>query len=273
MPFPRTQIPPPCRRLPLAWRGFLALGLVLGSPPLTAADVPAASLTVVLRNSRDVMRVGVVDRWDRDGHPRVPLERQAKIGTPHFTATATRTGSDRWVFSDLPPATYDLVILLRDRVRIEGFHYPPVLEFDEFLEHDDNVPADVRETIESEIAESRHYENKVAPLYMSGDQKMVRVLVQLLRDKPTSYDRKHGEQVATLRHEVWQFTNNYGGWMKEKRTRVLDRVLMGKAKLRQWTWVWVPRLGGINVEGAEAVVRYTIPQQWNRSRHRGLLPE
>ncbi|MGM0489240.1 MAG: hypothetical protein ACQESR_21075 [Planctomycetota bacterium] len=267
MPFQRKRLSRPCGRTPLFWHWLLALWL--GTHLLAAPDVRAGALTVVLKNSKDVARVGVVNRWDRDGNPRAPVDPKAKISAPRFTATATRAGPGRWVFSDLPPATYDLIILLRDRVRIEGFHYPPVLEFDEFLEHEGNVPPDVRETIESDIAQSRHYENKVTPLYMSGNEKRVRVLVQLLRDKPTSYDGQYGEQVATLRHEVWQFTNNYGGWAKEKRTRVLDRVLMGKAQLRQWTWVWTPRLGGVDVGEDKAVVKYTIPEQWNPSRGRG----
>ena len=148
------------------------------------------------------------------------------------------------------------MILLKGRVRIEGFHYPPVLEFDEFLTYKDGLKDEARQAISSDIAQSRHYENKVAPLYMSGDEKSVRVLVQLLRDEATSYDGDYGEPVATVRHEVWQYSHNYGAWTKEKRTRVLDRILTAKRELHQWTWVWVPQLGGITVGPDDVIVRY-----------------
>ena len=38
----------------------------------------------------------------------------------------------------------------------------------------------------------KHYENKVVPLYLSGDEKQVRILMQLVRDLPTSYDAEYG---------------------------------------------------------------------------------
>ena len=46
-----------------------------------------------------------------------------------------------------------------------------------------------------------------------------------------------------MRHEVWQYTNQYGGWVKDRRTEVLDRILMAKSEFQRWTWVWEPRLG------------------------------
>lgn len=272
MRFYRQMTSQRCGPSGLARPGMFWLGLVcaLGFPVVPATQ--AGELTVVLENGQNVVRVGAFNRWDRDGNRRVPVDPKAKIDAPRCAATATQVRPGRWIFSKLPPDTYDLVILRRDRVRIEGFHYPPVLEFDEFLKHDGQVTAEIKERIEADIAQSRHYENKVTPLYMSGSDEFVRVFVQLLRDKPTSYDAQYGEPVATLRHEVWQFTNNYGGWVKEKRTRVFDRVLTGKAELRQWTWVWVPKLGGIEVEQDDTVLRYSIPKQWNPERGRGLLP-
>jgi hypothetical protein len=71
---------------------------------------------------------------------------------------------------------------------------------------------------------------------------------------------------------VWQYTNQYGAWTKEKRTRVFDRVLMGKKALRQWTWCWVPQLGGIDVADEKVVVRFEIPKRLDPSKARGLFP-
>ncbi len=241
-------------------RPFLSLLVVVAT--LCAglhAAAAAAELAVVLENARGVTQVGALERWDADGNPRVPVDSKARIDAPALTFSARRTNADRWAFTDLPPGTYDLVILTEDRVRIEGFHYPAVLEFDEPFPHRAGLDDAVRQAIESDIAQSRHYENKVTPLYMSGDAKAVRVLVQLLRDEPTSYDAEYGEPVATLRHEVWQYTYNYGAWTKERRTRVLDRILSAKRVLRQWTWLWQPELGGVRVGERDVVIRYRLP--------------
>lgn len=248
---------------------LLVSGLPWGSRPRC---VSAGELTVVLENASGVTKVGAVDRWDRDGNPRVPVDPKARIDAPPLTASARQVRRGRWVFSQLPPGTYDLVIMTSDQVRIEGFHYPAVLEFDEFQRHEEGLDDEIRQVIVSDIAQSRHYENKVTALFMSGDAKVVRVLMQLLRDEPTSYDSEYGEPVATLRHEVWQYTNSYGAWTKEKRTRVLDRVLMGKRLLQQWTWVWLPQLGGIAVEEQDVIIRYRIPDSWRTSGTPGLFP-
>jgi hypothetical protein len=157
-------------------------------------------------------------------------------------------------------------------MRIEGFHYPPVREFDPVLIHQPGVPAAARDWIAGHIDKSRHYENKVTPLYFVGDHKQVRVLVQLLRDKPTSYDGQFGQPVATLRHEVWQYTNQYGGWAKHRRTKVLDRILMPKDQLREWTWMWVPQLGGIKVGERPVKVSFRFPDLSNSGALPGLLP-
>ena len=37
--------------------------------------------------------------------------------------------------------------------------------------------------------------------------------------------------MATVRHEVWQYTYRYGGWVKDGRTKVLDRVLMAQQRV------------------------------------------
>jgi len=128
------------------------------------------------------------------------------------------------------------------------------------------------EFITKDISKSRLYENKVTPLYFAGDDKTARVFVQLLRDQPTSFDAEFGEPVATLRHEVWQYTNRFGAWSKEKRTRVFDRVLTGKQELRQWSWVWEPALSQIEVAADPVTLRYALPKPFVAGEQRGLLP-
>jgi hypothetical protein len=104
---------------------------------------------------------------------------------------------------------------------------------------------------------------------MGRDKKAVRVLVQLIRDKATSYKAGFG----TMRHEIWQYDWNYGGWQKNKRTKVLDRIIMEVASLRKWTWVWEPKIGGIQVQNAPLTIKYEIPAALDStSKLRGLLP-
>ena len=235
-------------------------------------SIHAGDLTVRLPYSENVMFVGAVNRWDDNGDARRPVDPKAKIAAPAVAASAQRVHENEWVFKDLAPGRYDLVILAEPRIRIEGFHYPPVLEFDPLMFHTAAAPEPSREQVAEDIAKSRHYENKVTPLYFAGDDKQIRVLVQLLRDKPTSYDGQFGEQVATFRHEVWQYTNRYGGWVKEKRTKVLDRILLPKRQLRRWTWIWQPELGGIEVAKEAAVVEFELPSEYTPKLVRGLLP-
>ena len=178
--------------------------------------------------------MGAVRRWDEDGKPLLPVDPKAKIDDPRVDSQAVRAGNGQWVFRSLAPGRYDLVVLTKDRMRVEGFRYPPINEFDPFLPAGAKGPdLETRDWIVNHIARSKHYENKVAPLFLAGDEKQVRILVQLVRDQPTSYDGDFGAPVATVRHEVWQYTNNYGGWVKDKRTEVLDRILMAKSEFQQ----------------------------------------
>ena len=212
-------------------------------------------------------------RWDEDGKARFPVDPKAKIAQPCVDAKAVSQGEGTWVFRNLPAGRYDLIVL-GDHLHVEGFRYPPIHEFDPFLAADAHGPEDeTRDWILKHIARSQHYENKVVPLFLAGDEKQVRILMQLVRDKPTSYDGDFGAPVATVRHEVWQYTNQYGGWVKERRTEVLDRILMAKSDFQHWTWVWEPRLGGIEVAAKPATLTYALPAKYDPQTAKGWFPE
>ena len=150
-----------------------------------------------------------------------------------------------------------------------GFEYAPVKEFDPFFKPTTKVEdEEARDWIVDDIKKSKHFENKVEPLYLGGDKKMVRILMMLIRDQPTSYTPGSG----TIRHEIWQYTWNYGGWQKEKRTKVLDRVLMQVSDLRQWTWLWDPKLGAIEVKDLPITIKYTMPGRDSAEKLKGLYP-
>jgi hypothetical protein len=231
----------------------------------------AAKLTVNLTNGDDVTLVGAIARFDQDGNLRKLPDDKAKIDAPAVDATAERVGGGQWVFKNLSAGKYDLVLMMKDRARIEGFQFAPVKEFDSFLSADAAPEDDARDFIAADIKKSPHYENKVAPLYVAGDKKTVRILVQLIRDKPTSYEAD-SPGAATMRHEIWQYTWNYGGWQKEKRTKVLDRVLLHRDELRKWTWLWDPKLGGIEMKAKPLEVKYEIPKPLKEANLKGLFP-
>jgi hypothetical protein len=246
----------------------LAVALSLGNFQDTTG-----SIHVTLRNSDRVVLVGAVRRWDPDGNHLKPVNPKARIDSPEVTAKARKTSNNVWVFDKLLPGRYDLVILGKEHLRIEGFHYPPVMEFDPFFPSRGMDPDDKdRDWVVKDIAKGRHYENKVAPLYLAGDQKQIRILVQLVRDQPTSYDAEVGYPVATVRHEVWQYTQRFGGWSKERSTKVLDRILLPRAEFGRWTWIWEPRLGGIEIESGKSIaIDYKIPGRITAEKHPGWL--
>lgn len=243
---------------------------LLGS---TAPNARAGDLMVELGNSKGVTFVGAQRRWESDGQPSTPVDPKAKIDTPAVFATAEPLSGNRWLFRALPPGRYDVAILANGQVRVEGFHYPPISELDPFLPPTAAPPDDeTREAVVSAITHSKHYENRVMPLYIVGDGRHVRVLVQLVRDQPTSYDAEYGTPAATIRHEVWQYTDHYGGWTRDRRTAVLDRILLPRSDLGRWTWVWEPKLGGIEVGETAVRVVYELPERFDRKSARGWFP-
>jgi hypothetical protein len=248
--------------------GVAALGFLL----CISSVARAGKLTVeVGGDGQEIAFVGAVQRWDQDGNHRRLPDPKAKIDVPAVDATAARSEGCQWVFKDLPKGTYDLVILGKNRLRVEGFTFAPVKEFDPFISADAKVDEEARGLILDDIKQSQHYENIVTPLYLAGDAKAVRVLMMLIRDKPTSYESESAG-AATMRHEVWQFSWHYGGWQKERRTKVLDRVLLDRNELRKWTWLWDPKLGGIEIGQQPVAIKYKLPSPGGEKTLKGLYP-
>jgi hypothetical protein len=237
------------------------------------APVPAiaADVTVDLSDVQGVTFVGAIERWDQDGNHRKLPDSKAAIDAPAIDATAVDQGHGRWVFKNLSKGTYDLVILADGHRRYEGFQFVPAREFDPFFKPDMGIDDETRETVIDNIKKSPQYENIVEPLYLVGDTKAVRVLMMLVRDKPTSY--QDIPNASTIRHEIWQYSWKYGGWQKEKRTKVMDRIVMDRNELRKWTWVWDPKLGGIEVGGKPIRIQYSLPKPSGEKKLKGLYPD
>lgn len=264
------MMPTQARRFVLSVRPAMLLVAVYLQIRLACAD----ELQVNLTNADSITFVGAVRRWDADGSPRHLVNPKARIELPEADAKAEPGSEGRWMFRKLPAGRYDLVLLAKDRIRIEGFHYPPIAEFDPVWPSSaPPPPKDVGDWIRKDVANAKHYENKVTPLFMAGDRKHVRLFMQLLRDEPTSFDAEFGAPAATLRHEIWQYSNRAGGWIKERKTKVLDRTLLAKAELRRWTWVWVPELGGIEVSTRPVKFSYEIPAAFKAGVSAGILAD
>jgi len=241
------------------------------------AGLAEAAKVVVDLGKAEVRAVGVIARWDQDGNFRRPVDPKAKIDAPQADYWAEQTSPGRWEFKDLPKGRYDLVILGKDRVRIEGFEFAPVLEFDPFIPGTATFPeedAEDRDWILDHIRKSKHYENKVVPLYIARspqDKKVARILVMLIRDLPTSYEADF-PGAATMRFEIWQYDWLYGGWAKNKRTKVLHRVILHRDELRKWTWLWDGRLGGIQVDKDPITISYDYNDALQSKKLQGLYP-
>jgi len=234
----------------------------------------AAKVRVEIKSGQNVTFVGAFLRWDQDGNLRKKVNPKAKIDAPEVDYTAQKESSTQWVFKDLPAGKYDLVILAHERIRIEGFEFAPVLEFDPFYPGTATVEEEARESIADHIKKSPQYENKVEPLYLGqgkGENQPVRILMMLIRDKVTSYESDF-PGAATMRFEIWQYTWQYGGWAKDRRTRVMHRVILHRDQLRKWTWLWDPKLGAVEVKKAPLSMEYEMSRTSAEKKLKGLYP-
>ena len=240
----------------------------------------AANLTVELDPPLDAVSFfGAARRWDSDGNPLVEIDTKAKITEPQVDKVAEKIANNRYVFKDLTPGVYDLVIIQANKkIRREGWRYAPVLDFDPILPPNSKVEkydedsgklvedAETIEAITKEIKGSRHYENRVEIIAMGGippkkgdrTTKTVRVLMRLIRDQETSLDMDS----ATYRIEIWQFDNKNGSFVKNKKTQVMHRILMPRDELNAWKWDWYPSLGNIDVT-KNKTIRITIRETDN----------
>lgn len=242
-------------------RLWLVIGTVLANL-FSLGSVTAGDLVVSVTPADRVARLGVARRFDDDGALVRPVDPRARFDAPYLDFV---TESSPARFENLPAGTWDVILFLDDGTRLEGYHWPM---FNEFEDPDDpafqHPPSDeVAEIIREQIAQNRYYENKVTPLALAGDDEHVRVLMQLLRDDKTSFDAQFGSPVATLRYEVWQFTNNFGGWTRDKGARVLHRILEARDRMHTRTWLWEEKLGGIRIadDGESVRLEYELDEK------------
>ncbi len=310
---------------PFSVASFCIAWMVVFVVNTPSCELHAADLTLEISGAdrERIEQVGLIHRWDADGNAVKPLDTKQKIESPAFDYIAKRSGTgktDRWIFQDLEPGRYDVVLLGANYLRIDGYGYPPVLEFDPFMGAVSATRPALRAWVANDVVRSRHYENIVQPLTVGDDvsgaedepvlvlenakvskseldpkrkvrleegeadefddgtedtstqPEVIRTLVMLIRDEVTSYEGEMPD-AATIRHEVWQYTYHYGGYQKEKRTRVFDRAILPRDELRRWTWLWDARLGDVVIDSAgdSRTLRWTMPDLSKREIP-GLYP-
>ena len=111
------------------------------------------------------------------------------------------------------------------------------------------------------------FENRKRVLDVDGTGERARVLVEKIRDKPTSLPVK--EPTAFWRIEIFDFRKYYGGWSKEKYT-VIVRQKVPIRTFRTYRWMFEKRLGGIDVNavGVTPVATYEVPEKLDAARGR-----
>ncbi|MBS0266866.1 MAG: hypothetical protein JSS02_33375 [Planctomycetes bacterium] len=247
---------------------LLVAGLLLTG----MSRLPAGELTVSIEPAERVASIGVVRRFGEDGQLLRPVDPKATFAAPYRDA---KSESAPATFRDLPAGTYDVIVFLKDGTRLEGFHMPVFDELDETGPEAFSQPSseEVQTEIRRLIKAGRYYENQVTPLFIRGNDEHARVLVQLVRDEPTSLDAEFGAPVASVRYELWQFTNRFGTWSRDRKSKILHRVLEAKAQLHKRRWLWTNTLGGIRLTADRLVQRVTfqIPERWTDLP--GLQPE
>ncbi len=259
-------------------------------------------LTVrITGDDSDITFFGAFYHWDADGLPKkadgsayLP-DTKEKIDAPYADGRAVRVKPGEWLFEKLPAGTYDLILIKAgQRLRLEGYRFAPVLDFDPFLPPDAKVLRDVeedgvikeqvddkesRDFVEHEITSAPHYENKVVPVALGGSYKkgqekpkFIRAVVMLLRDETTTYE---GDMAgaATLRFEIWEFADKTGTYVKNRKTHVMRRIILTRDEVRKWTWLWDPALGNIEVpQSGGKTVEYALPDPEKSPELKGLRP-
>ena len=234
--------------------------------------LPAGELTISIEPAERVASIGVVRRFGEDGKLLRAVDPKATFTAPHRDAKSESVPA---TFRELPEGTYDVIVFLKDGTRLEGFHMPVFDELDETGTESFSQPPseEVQTEIRRLIKVGRYYENKVTPLFIRGNDERTRVLVQLVRDEPTSLDADFGAPVATVRYELWQFTNRFGSWSRDRKSKILHRVLEAKDKFKQRRWLWTSDLGGqrITHDAPRQKLTWRIPERLNTLT--GLNPE
>jgi len=161
-----------------------------------------------------------------------------------------------FILSGLLPGTYDLVLDIGEGV-IEGV----TLKLDLADQSDEPLTDDDKHEVLDYIAKTEFYENKVRGLYVEGNGKHCKALMERIRDKPFHAD--NGD--ATWRADVWIFDNKTGAWVPRgiSGKDLVIRERLKRELFQKELHVFDPKLGGIRLkkDSDEVTVNYTVPEK------------
>ena len=170
---------------------------------------------------------------------------------------------DLWVVPNLAPGYYDLYISTDDGV-VEGANMKIINEIDEEEVPGKDAPELTeagRKALADYCMKTKIWENNRRILAIAGHARRACVLIEKLMTADTSLPSDQPQ--LFWRPEVWHFENHYGGWVKIKRTIVLERERLPVATWETLRYRFVPALGGLHVQTSEPlVVEYQLPDEW-----------
>ena len=185
-----------------------------------------------------------------------------RSGRQRFPGAPDAEGST-WEFMQLPAGLYD-VVLSTPLGTVEGVRMTIVDMLGRVEEpggEHGTLSARSRRTIEAKVADlfgNKMFEDQGRQLAISGHGTEARVLVEKIRDRPTSLSST--EPLVFWRVEVWPFHYQYGGWIKGKYEVVVRRKLT-RAQFMKLRWMFEPALGGVRVKAGERTeLRYEVPE-------------
>jgi hypothetical protein len=227
-----------------------------------ASEQKPARLEVELspaERAKDVVRVLALDRD-------VPQKMTGKtVKIREVPATRVEGAADKWVLEKLKPGRYDLLVETR-RGKFEGYALVPEEESEKKISDKDRAKiADIFKHVKT-------FEDQKRILDLGGNGRQAVALVELLRTRKTTYDRKM-PGACIWRVEYWQFDKLYGAWTKGD-SKVLRRFMAPKREFAGWNWNFVPELGGIKLApGEKRTLSWKIPRKFDPARGRAAAPK
>ncbi|MBN1343908.1 MAG: hypothetical protein JXQ73_14585 [Phycisphaerae bacterium] len=193
------------------------------------------------------------------------------LPVPVYPAKIDKT-TGLFEITGVPPGQrYDLIVETTSG-RIEGVDLSP---FESDLERLRKGPARVnprafsaedREAVSDLITKAKQFENFVRCLYIAGHGDKATALVEKARVQDDKTGKFHSEKdsEAIWRVELWYFRKWFGGWERVSNVEgVLYRRRMPRGQYDAMNWIFVDKLGGIEVSdaGASRPVTIQIPSR------------
>jgi hypothetical protein len=172
--------------------------------------------------------------------------------------TSTDEGTAVYERADLPPGTYDLV-LLTPRGRIEGvnLHTTNGVDTEGAGSATALSEADVKE-ITRLVTGMTSFADRRRILALEGAGTEARVLVEELTTRQTTLPS--AQPFVVWRVEVWSYRKEFGAWDRY-RWKVMARERPSVSDYEGMTWVFEPKLGGVVVSDETPLteVTYRVP--------------